>query len=88
MAVRGDHAAVKSEIPRRSGRNDLQFRREEIIFFDIVFLLQDRENILLDRILPVRFFCLLVKNHRLRSDQDVQVFSLDRFAEVLRHLVL
>ena len=65
MSVRADHAAVQAQIPCGACRYDLKLCGEEVILFDIVLLLQDRKDLLLDRVLLIGFLRLLVEYHRL-----------------------
>ena len=86
LSVGCDHAAVKAQIPCFPGRNDLKLRREEVVLFHIVLLLQDCQDILLDRILLV--LRVLFQLQRSGACEHIQVFACNGISQRLRHLIL
>ena len=92
LAISGNHAAVKAQVTRRAGRDNLQLRGEEVILFHIILLLQDRERVLKNRILlrvtVIALLRILLQLQRAGAHEQVEVLTGDRVCQILRHLVL
>ena len=77
------HAAINTQITRRSRRYYFNLSRLEISLLNTVFFIKDIQHILLEQIFLA--FCSLGSR---AAKCDVQILSAERFVNILRALIL
>ena len=81
MTIGEDHTAVKAHLTRSAGRDQHELRGHEILLGNIIFILDEFQDICLYRILFLTF-------QRLRADEDIKLLTLDDLRRILLHLLL
>ena len=71
MAVCGDERAVEADVAGLEGRDQFEFRRQEVFFHDAVLLVEDLQDVELHEL------GLLLTLEGKGADEDVQVLALD-----------
>ena len=81
LTVGTDHAAVKADVARRERRHGGKLRRQEVLFRDAVFIMEQRQHGELHAVAPLAGI-------RHAADDDVERLARDALFHGLAHLIL
>ena len=84
MAISKNHTSVKACFSCPSGRNNFNFGRQKVFFFDIIHIFQNLKNIFLNRFFFF-FFLVLIHNRHI-SDYNVKCFALNHLCSFFLQL--